>query len=147
MHAAACAYSPLVLTGRTFVWQQHLLLFGHTEEPATGSLCAANCVNQPFLGFMATYTCVSAHVKDTADKLGLLLLPFSAQSSTPSRSPACLALPGKQCHPTCSAEPSTDGALQVKTIAEELGLAFLTCGFDPKWKYEEVPIMPKYRYK
>ena len=42
---------------------------------------------------------------------------------------------------------STAGALQVKTIAEELGLAFLTCGFDPKWKYEEVPIMPKYRYK
>ena len=49
--------------------------------------------------------------------------------------------------PPAESDCPTAGALQVKTIAEELGLAFLTCGFDPKWKYEEVPIMPKYRYK
>eukprot|EP00891_Asterochloris_glomerata_P008226 jgi/Astpho2/8226/fgenesh1_pm.00122_%23_3_t len=48
-------------------------------------------------------------------------------------------------HKTCSEVNSH--LYEVKTIAEELGLAFLTCGFDPKWKYEEVPIMPKYRYK
>lgn len=36
---------------------------------------------------------------------------------------------------------------QVKTIAEELGLAFLGIGFDPKWRVEDVPIMPKNRYR
>ena len=36
---------------------------------------------------------------------------------------------------------------QVKTIAEELGLAFLGIGFDPKWQVEDVPIMPKNRYR
>ena len=35
----------------------------------------------------------------------------------------------------------------MKTIAEELGLAFLGIGFDPKWRVEDVPIMPKNRYR
>ena len=37
--------------------------------------------------------------------------------------------------------------VQVKTIAEEIGVHFLSVGFDPKWKFEDVPRMPKYRYK
>ena len=37
--------------------------------------------------------------------------------------------------------------MQVKTIAEENNVAFLTLGFDPKWQTVDVPIMPKNRYK
>lgn len=36
---------------------------------------------------------------------------------------------------------------QVKEIAEELGVGFLTIGFDPKWEVKDVPIMPKNRYR
>ncbi|KAK9817400.1 hypothetical protein WJX74_000496 [Apatococcus lobatus] len=36
---------------------------------------------------------------------------------------------------------------QVSSIAKELGLAFLDVGFDPKWLYEDVPKMPKQRYR
>lgn len=36
---------------------------------------------------------------------------------------------------------------QVKAIAEEIGVAFSTLGFDPKWKTVDVPIMPKNRYR
>jgi glutamate--cysteine ligase len=35
---------------------------------------------------------------------------------------------------------------QAKAIAAELGLGFLAVGFDPKWRVEDVPIMPKGRY-
>lgn len=34
---------------------------------------------------------------------------------------------------------------QVRSISEELGIAFLGVGFDPKWRYEEVSMMPKAR--
>lgn len=37
--------------------------------------------------------------------------------------------------------------LQIKTMAKELDIAFLTVGFDPKWAVADVPIMPKNRYK
>jgi glutamate--cysteine ligase len=35
---------------------------------------------------------------------------------------------------------------QVKTVAEELNIGFLGMGFDPKWRREDIPIMPKGRY-
>ncbi len=34
---------------------------------------------------------------------------------------------------------------QVKSISEEMGIAFLGTGFDPKWRFEDVPRMPKQR--
>jgi glutamate--cysteine ligase len=37
--------------------------------------------------------------------------------------------------------------VQVKTIAAEIGVGFLTLGFDPKTHLEDVPIMPKERYR
>lgn len=36
--------------------------------------------------------------------------------------------------------------LQVKTLAKEAGVQFLTVGFDPLSAKEDVPIMPKARY-
>jgi glutamate--cysteine ligase len=35
---------------------------------------------------------------------------------------------------------------EAKTVGEELGLAFLTLGFTPVWRREDVPVMPKGRY-
>ena len=32
---------------------------------------------------------------------------------------------------------------QVKTIGEELGIGFLGVGFDPKWGFKDIPVMPK----
>lgn len=37
--------------------------------------------------------------------------------------------------------------VQTKTIARELGIGFLGLGFDPKWRVEDVPVMPKHRYR
>lgn len=36
---------------------------------------------------------------------------------------------------------------QVKTVAQELGVAFLGMGFQPKWSVADTPVMPKGRYK
>lgn len=47
-------------------------------------------------------------------------------------------------HETCAEVNSH--LYQVKSISEEIGVAFLGLGFDPKWKYEDVPCMPKERY-
>ena len=36
---------------------------------------------------------------------------------------------------------------EVKTVAGELGLGFLGLGFTPLWRRDEIPVMPKGRYK
>ena len=36
---------------------------------------------------------------------------------------------------------------EVKTVADELGLGFLGLGFTPLWRRDEIPVMPKGRYK
>jgi glutamate--cysteine ligase len=36
--------------------------------------------------------------------------------------------------------------MEVKTVADEIGVGFLGLGFDPLWRREDVPIMPKGRY-
>ncbi len=36
---------------------------------------------------------------------------------------------------------------ETKTVADELGLGFLGLGFSPVWRRDEVPVMPKGRYK
>ena len=42
----------------------------------------------------------------------------------------------------------TGGHLQeVKVVADELGLGFLGLGFTPNWRRDEIPVMPKGRYK
>jgi len=48
-------------------------------------------------------------------------------------------------HQTCC---EVDAHLhEVKTVADELGLGFLGMGFQPKWRRDEMPWMPKGRYK
>jgi glutamate--cysteine ligase len=36
---------------------------------------------------------------------------------------------------------------EVKTVADELGLGFLGLGYTPTWRRDEIPVMPKGRYK
>ena len=36
---------------------------------------------------------------------------------------------------------------QVTTVAAELGVGFLGVGFQPKWKLDDIPMMPKARYR
>lgn len=48
-------------------------------------------------------------------------------------------------HQTCDEVQSH--LYQAKTISEELNVGFLGLGFDPKWKFEDIPRMPKDRYK
>ncbi len=36
---------------------------------------------------------------------------------------------------------------EVKTVADELGLGFLGLGFTPVWRRDQIPVMPKGRYK
>ena len=36
--------------------------------------------------------------------------------------------------------------MEVKSVADQIGLGFLGLGFDPMWRREDVPIMPKGRY-
>ena len=47
-------------------------------------------------------------------------------------------------HQTCSEVSSH--LKEVKTVADELGVGFLGMGFQPKWKREDMPWMPKGRY-
>jgi glutamate--cysteine ligase len=47
-------------------------------------------------------------------------------------------------HQTCA--EVNNHLYQVRSVSEELGVAFLGAGFDPKWKYDDVPKMPKERY-
>jgi glutamate--cysteine ligase len=51
----------------------------------------------------------------------------------------------KTVHETCS-EVHTH-LHEVKTVADELGLGFLGMGFQPKWRREDMPWMPKGRYR
>ncbi|CAL8469717.1 g9259 [Coccomyxa elongata] len=48
-------------------------------------------------------------------------------------------------HMTCA--ETNNHLYQTKTLAKELGIGFLGLGFDPKWRVEDVPIMPKNRYR
>lgn len=48
-------------------------------------------------------------------------------------------------HQVCS---ETNAHLrEVRAVGEPLGIGFLGVGFSPKWKLDEIPVMPKERYK
>ena len=53
--------------------------------------------------------------------------------------------PLKNLHQTCS--ETGEHLREVRAVGEPLGIGFLGTGFSPKWKLEEIPVMPKARYK
>ena len=48
-------------------------------------------------------------------------------------------------HQTCS--EAGEHLREVRAVGEPLGIGFLGTGFSPKWKLEDIPIMPKQRYR
>lgn len=53
--------------------------------------------------------------------------------------------PLENIHQTC--KEVGDHLREVREVADELGLGFLGMGFQPKWRREDMPWMPKGRYK
>ena len=47
-------------------------------------------------------------------------------------------------HQTC--DEVHDHLNQVRTVADEIDVAFMGAGFQPKWRREDMPVMPKGRY-
>ena len=48
-------------------------------------------------------------------------------------------------HQTC--DEVHEHLRQVREVCDELGLGMLGLGFDPKWRRDEIPFMPKARYR
>src|SRR5260370_31902776 len=48
-------------------------------------------------------------------------------------------------HQTC--DEVHEHLRQVREVCDELGLGMLGLGFDPKWRRDEIPSMPKQRYR
>jgi glutamate--cysteine ligase len=48
-------------------------------------------------------------------------------------------------HQTC--DEVHEHLRQVREVCDELGLGMIGLGFDPKWRREEIPFMPKARYR
>ncbi|WP_339873087.1 glutamate--cysteine ligase [uncultured Brevundimonas sp.] len=53
--------------------------------------------------------------------------------------------PLKDIHDICN--ETGQHLMEVKMVADEIGLGFLGAGFDPLWAREDIPIMPKGRYE
>ncbi|HZD26773.1 MAG TPA: glutamate--cysteine ligase [Alphaproteobacteria bacterium] len=52
--------------------------------------------------------------------------------------------PLKTVHETCN-EVNTHLA-EIKEVAQEIGVGFMGLGFNPKWRRDQIPVMPKGRY-
>jgi len=52
--------------------------------------------------------------------------------------------PLKDIHDICN--ETGQHLMEVKQVADQLDLGFLGLGFDPKWRREDIPVMPKGRY-
>ncbi len=53
--------------------------------------------------------------------------------------------PLKDVHDICN--ETGQHLMEVKQVADQLNLGFIGAGFDPMWRREDVPVMPKGRYK
>ena len=78
------------------------------------------------------------------DKLIALLREGASVTLEPAGQLELSGAPLETIHQTC-AEVSSH-LTEVKTVADELGVGFLGMGFQPKWRREEMPWMPKGRY-
>lgn len=52
--------------------------------------------------------------------------------------------PLKDIHDICS--ETGQHLMEVKQVADQIGLGFLGLGFDPMWRRDDIPVMPKGRY-
>ena len=78
------------------------------------------------------------------DSIIALTQDGQAVTLEPSGAVELSGAPVENLHQTCH-EVNTHLA-QVKEIGAELDIAFLGLGYHPKWRYEDMPVMPKGRY-
>ena len=88
---------------------------------------------------------VEEHIGNGPDRTIALLKDAASVTLEPAGQFELSGAPLENIHQTCS-EVGTH-LTEVKTVADELGLGFLGMGFQPKWKREEMPWMPKGRYQ
>lgn len=79
------------------------------------------------------------------DKLIALLRNGASVSLEPGGQFELSGAPLETIHDIC--DETGQHLEEVRTVASELGLGFMGLGFDPQWAREEVPVMPKGRYK
>ena len=78
------------------------------------------------------------------DKLIALTMDGQSVSLEPGGQLELSGAPLETLHQTCH-ELNTHLA-QVKLVGEEIGVGFMGIGFQPKWRREDIPVMPKGRY-
>lgn len=79
------------------------------------------------------------------DKLIALVRDNASVTLEPAGQLELSGAPLENIHETCA--EVTAHLREVKTVADEIGLGFLGMGFQPKWRRDEMPWMPKGRYK
>jgi glutamate--cysteine ligase len=78
-------------------------------------------------------------------KLIALLRDSASVTLEPAGQLELSGAPLENIHETCA--EVTSHLREVKTVADEIGVGFLGMGFQPKWRRDEMPWMPKGRYK
>jgi len=79
------------------------------------------------------------------DKLIALAREMASITLEPAGQLELSGAPLSTIHETCAEVSQHLG--EVKAVADELGLGFLGMGFQPKWRRDEMPWMPKGRYR
>ena len=91
------------------------------------------------------WTPVEEHIGREPDRVIALVRDGASVSLEPAGQFELSGAQLETVHQTCC-EVDTH-LLEVKSVADELGLGFLGMGFQPKWRRDEMPWMPKGRYK
>jgi len=79
------------------------------------------------------------------DKLIALVRDNASVTLEPAGQLELSGAPLENIHETCA--EVTAHLREVKAVADEIGLGFLGMGFQPKWRRDEMPWMPKGRYR
>ncbi|QDH68909.1 glutamate--cysteine ligase [Marilutibacter alkalisoli] len=88
---------------------------------------------------------VSEHLPGQPGRVIALSRDGASVSLEPAGQLELSGAPLEHLHQTC--QEATSHLREVRAVAEPLGLGFLGMGFQPKWRRDEMPWMPKGRYK
>ncbi|HEY5804040.1 MAG TPA: glutamate--cysteine ligase, partial [Lysobacter sp.] len=88
---------------------------------------------------------VEEHLLDQPGRVIALTREQASVSLEPAGQLELSGAPLANLHQTCS--ETSSHLKEVRAVAEPMGLGFLGMGFQPKWRRDEMPWMPKGRYK
>ncbi|MFC3550494.1 glutamate--cysteine ligase [Lysobacter cavernae] len=88
---------------------------------------------------------VTEHADDGAQRVIALSREQASVSLEPAGQLELSGAPLATLHDTCC--ETSSHLKEVRAVAEPMGLGFLGMGFQPKWRRDEMPWMPKGRYK